>query len=221
MILVSGGLSAGSECVVQVTSAIEASRNECFGWITAPNDVCSDVNFCVDIGQRVTPTFPYIPGGLFSPMTNPKVPYRVLSLAIIFAVISGVSGCGGMGSEKVVPVTGRVMVDGMPMSQGTVTFMPDESKGNKTQLTPGGMIDGSGNYKLMTGDREGAPPGWYRVGVSPMGMSMGGGMPTQSDPTKLEKSGPNKKYQLPSTSGISIEVVESPAAGAYDLKLTK
>ena len=40
-------------------------------------------------------------------------------------------------------------------------------------------------------------------------------------PEAASKAVINIKFQNPETSGISIEVVSSPAAGAYDIKVTK
>jgi len=68
-------------------------------------------------------------------------------------------------------VTGKVTADGQALTAGTVTFRPDETKGNKNKAIPTGMIDSSGNYKLFTDGKEGAPLGWYKVGVSQQGMA--------------------------------------------------
>jgi len=124
-------------------------------------------------------------------------------------------------------VTGKVTLDNQPLTVGTVTFRPDESKGNTSKAIPSGTIDASGNYKLFTDGKEGAPLGHYKVGVSTQGMAAGGMQPGGdlgvSDPTKALKTGSpvNTKFQNPDTSGISIEVVEKPGADAYDLKVTK
>jgi len=155
-------------------------------------------------------------------------PVRSAALAGFLICLFAVVGCSDSKAGKLVPVSGKVTTDGgQPLTVGTVTFLPDESKGNTSKFSPSGMVDSSGSYKLTTDNREGAPPGWYKVGVAAQGMSAGG-MPggdpgVVSDPTKtLAKGSPvNAKYQNPTTSGISIEVVESPAAGAYDLKVGK
>jgi hypothetical protein len=161
-------------------------------------------------------------------MTNPLSSRWLLLFLPLLLGLAAVTGCGGIGSEKLVTVTGKVTLDGgVPMTAGTITFQPDDSKGNKSRVSPEGFVDGSGNYKLMTGQREGAPLGWYKVGVSPIG----GNTPPppletgkNADPNKnLSPSGGAvpKKYQIPATSGLSVEVVEKPNAGAYDLKVTK
>lgn len=162
-------------------------------------------------------------------MTKPLSSRWFLFFLPLLLGLTAVIGCGGGGSEKVVPVTGKVTLDGAPLTAGTVTFQPDESKGNKSKSSASGMVDANGNFKLFTSDKEGAALGWYKVGISPVGMQMGGmGPPTEAgkntDPNKnLAPSGGaiNQKYHVPASSGLSIEVIEKPAAGAYDLKVTK
>ncbi|HEX4610942.1 MAG TPA: hypothetical protein VH092_22315 [Urbifossiella sp.] len=156
------------------------------------------------------------------------LPVSFPKLTILFAFSLGffaVVGCGAKSSEKLVPVSGTVSSDGQPLTVGTVTFMPDESKGNTSKLSPTGMVDPSGNYKMTANGQDGAPLGWYKVGVNPNGM-VAGGMPigTGGDPnTSLAKAkaAVNMKYQTPTSSGIRIEVTTSPAAGVYDIKVTK
>jgi len=137
-----------------------------------------------------------------------------LSLAYVVCALM-LPGCqGGGDNRKVVPVQGKVMADGTPMKVGTVTFMPDKDKGNTATASASGMIQADGTYKLTFEGKDGAPLGWYNVGVSPHGMG--------ADPANSPKEAiVNSKYQMPGTSGISIQVVESPAAGAYDINVTK
>jgi len=140
-------------------------------------------------------------------------------LAALLGLVCFGFGCGGSGSKTppLVPATGKVTLDGAPMTIGMVTFQPDEAKGNTLKYSPTGPIDSSGNYKLMTDGKDGAPVGWYKVTISAYGM------PTGQVDSKgaAPKSNLNSKYQSPATSGITLEVVASPAPGAYDLKVTK
>jgi hypothetical protein len=143
-------------------------------------------------------------------------PVAIRSLVLIGACVLGSVGCGdSSGIGKTVPVVGRVTVGNQPVKAGTVSFRPDKSKGNTTAHEPFGEIDSNGNYKLFTGRQEGAPVGWYRVAV----------MASEPvDPGNLSGQArwfANPKYASVETSGLALEVVETPAAGAYDLKLTK
>jgi len=151
-----------------------------------------------------------------------------------------VAGCGGDNLGKVVPVSGKVTLDGTPLKSAVVTFVPDAAKGNKTKAGVFAMVDENGHYSLQStpekgSPRDGAPLGWYKVKVMPgMSMNMGTGGETAKvlDPTKVKSKKDASgtpydlgqiptKYRDEKTTTLSIEVVESPAAGAYDLKLTK
>src|SRR5262249_35893896 len=138
---------------------------------------------------------------------------------LAFAVV----GCGS--SFKTVPVSGRVLVDGEPLTIGnaTVLFKPDASKGNKSKLDFAGKVDNEGNYSLYYGKgNAGVAPGWYKVAVVAMESPQ-----TRPEPNKERPKGPpprrrsliDTKYTLPASSGIEIEVVENPTPGAYDLNL--
>jgi hypothetical protein len=127
----------------------------------------------------------------------------------------GLAACGGPSDPKLVPVAGRVTVDGQPVKAGTLSFRPDKSKGNNGSHEPYGEIDAAGNYKLFTNRKEGAPAGWYRVAVMAAEPVDVGNLSGQA------RWFANPKYASVETSGLTVEVVEAPPAGAYDFRLTK
>lgn len=130
-------------------------------------------------------------------------------------VCVGLCGCGAAVDEKFTPVSGKVTVNGMPLSTGAVTFQPDAGKGNTTPHIPIGSLDSAGNYKLMSATNEGAPPGWYKVTVSAQA-------PIDSkNPYAPPKHLINPKYSDASTSGLTVQVVENASPGAYDFQLNK
>jgi hypothetical protein len=133
---------------------------------------------------------------------------------VCFALVS--AGCGDpYGVGPTVPVVGKVTVDGQPVKAGTISFRPDKSKGNTSVHEPYGEIDSEGNYKLFTGKKAGAPVGWYRVAVF-------AGEPVEvGNLSGQAKWYANPKYASADTSALTIEVVATPAPGAYDLKLSK
>jgi hypothetical protein len=128
----------------------------------------------------------------------------------------GSAGCGDPSDVgRMVPVVGKVTASGKPVKAGSVSFRPDKSKGNTSAHEPYGEIDADGNYKLYTGKKEGAPAGWYRVAVF-------AGEPVEAgNRSGQAKWYANPKYAAAESSGLTIEVVEQPAPGAYDLKLTE
>ncbi len=152
-------------------------------------------------------------------------PARSLSL-LLAALLGGIpaSGCGdASGVGRTVPVAGKVTLNDAPFAAKTtiLIFKPDSAKGNASPFEPTGTVDADGKYKLTTKGKDGAPPGWYKVAVTareetapehPKG-------PKQHRP--VSKSLLPAKYGRPETSGLSIEDVEDPSPGAYDLKLSQ
>jgi hypothetical protein len=134
-----------------------------------------------------------------------------------------VLGCGGKEGRPLAPVSGKVTVDGKPLSSGQVTFIPDVPSGQegtkqasklKTTAPSVGEIGPDGTYKISTGGKDGAPLGKYKVTVSPS-------MVPAPDATDAPATGFNRKFSDAHDTPLKVEVVATPAPGAYDLKLTK
>jgi hypothetical protein len=95
---------------------------------------------------------------------------RCLTVALIALVVAG--GCSQKPSIKTVPVSGKVTLDGQPLSGVNVTFVPatGESSG-LTKPSATGVTGADGSYKLVTmasGSNivNGAPPGSYKVMIT-------------------------------------------------------
>jgi len=110
----------------------------------------------------------------------------------------------------VVPVSGKVLHNGQPLTAGSVTFVP-EANGQPEAV---GSIGTDGSYTLATGDQAGAPVGKYKVVVRSSVPS------NPNDPYSVPKSVVPKKYSDPSATDLTVEVASSVTPGAYDLKLT-
>jgi hypothetical protein len=121
------------------------------------------------------------------------------------------AGCD-TGKDRLVPVEGKVTVGDKPLPTGYVIFYPDAAKGNTSREEPRADIDPQGNYKLLTGARAGATPGWYQVAVMAA---------DQTDPKNpyFTKWLIPERYTDRQKSKLAFQVVEKPAAGAYDIKL--
>lgn len=152
-------------------------------------------------------------------------PRRCLAL-VLAALVAGAlaSGCGdASGVGRTVPVRGKVTVGDVPLTaKSTVLlFKPDAAKGNTSPFEPTGTVDEKGNYQLTTKGKNGAPPGWYKVVVTARedAAPVHAKSPKQHRP--VARSLLSVKYGTAESSGLSIEVVENPAPGAYDLKLAK
>jgi hypothetical protein len=140
-----------------------------------------------------------------------KVRLGFLLVGLSAISVSG-SGCAERPAERLVPVSGKVTVNGKALPAGKVIFHPDAQKGNRTQQEPRGTIDNQGVYRLSTGDRDGAPLGWYRVAVFAM-------KPGTDDGARPPEWLANQRYTDARTSGLSIEVVENSDSGAYSFQL--
>ncbi len=126
-------------------------------------------------------------------------------------VTLAVCGCGG--GERFLHVSGKITVNHKPLPAGMIVFHPDVERGNRTKQEPRGQITEQGVYQLRCGDRVGAPPGWYRVAIFPMRQ------PQPGDGMKPPDWLASQSYTDVKTSGLAVEVVESPKAGAYDFDL--
>ncbi len=144
---------------------------------------------------------------------------------LLLAAAVTVLGCGPSG-PKLVPVSGKVTLDGTPLKSGTVTLVADASKNNTQKGIPAGAIGPDGTYKISTEGKNGAPLGWYKVTVAtsfPGAMGANTAPLMSSTPAKAPEGAIviNPKYTDQTKTDLSVEVVANPQPGAYDLKLSK
>ena len=143
-------------------------------------------------------------------------PAPILRPAFLLALLA--AGCGrGDGPDKLVPVRGKITLDGQPLTSGSVSFRPDDSRGNTSQDQPYAILDEQGHYELKTAKWAGAPPGWYKVMVL---------APEEPGEWKAGRPPPprsriNARYARPETTDLAVEVVEKPGPNAYDLQVTR
>jgi hypothetical protein len=89
--------------------------------------------------------------------------YPLVFVSLVFFIV----GCGG---EKVVPVSGKIMLNKKPLADATVSFQPAAEKGNPG---PGstGKTDANGVYFLFLNTNQatkGAVVGKHKVSISAM-----------------------------------------------------
>ena len=87
----------------------------------------------------------------------------VLASLLCVALLFCLSGCGS--SSSLLPVEGKVTVDGQALTRGSIAFHPDAKKQNTLKKALGGEIK-DGTYTIYTDGKPGAPPGWYNVTVA-------------------------------------------------------
>jgi hypothetical protein len=128
------------------------------------------------------------------------------------------AGCGT--GPRRVPAGGTVTLDEKPMEGGILYFDPDAAKGNSARVSCMSPIRKDGRFDLRTDGVErsdsgpGIPLGWYKVYVrvnDPGEVPIFPGQPAY----KI-----NPKFRNPDKTPLAIEVVDNPAPGAYDLKIT-
>jgi hypothetical protein len=98
-------------------------------------------------------------------------------------------GCGGTKGNY--PVSGKVTVDGKPVTEGIILFTSSNRSAN-------GSLKADGSFTLGTEkEGDGALPGQYKISFS--GNCLGGGY--ENKPAQI-----NAKYGNPETSGLTYEV---------------
>jgi hypothetical protein len=118
------------------------------------------------------------------------------SVICIAIVASTLTGCGN--GEGLVPVSGKVLLDGQPLTQGNVITLPPAGRGAS------GIIQPDGTFQLKTGKDDGAKPGTHKVAV--VAYASGPGQGPESGTGQLLVP---KKYTSPDTSELTIEINSS------------
>lgn len=85
----------------------------------------------------------------------------------VFLTLLGMVGCGSDPDSaiKLVPVKGTVTLDGKPMANAMVSFIPE--LGNDPSTAGGDTTGPDGNYLAQYRNRTGLAPGKYKVTVVP------------------------------------------------------
>jgi hypothetical protein len=120
-------------------------------------------------------------------------------------LLAAFAGCG---SQLGATVSGKVTLDGAPLTSGDVMFTPT-GKGPAA----GGSIDSSGSYQLATGTDSGLPPGEYKVTVVATKPAPPAAA-NQPPPAPIPITPP--KYGRPETTDLKVTV----AAGSNTIDLT-
>jgi predicted flavoprotein YhiN len=132
--------------------------------------------------------------------------YRSLLLgSLVFAW-----GCSG---QTLYPVSGKLTAkNGQPVdAEVLVEFVPDAEKGNLSKVNSSAIVS-NGSFTLQTNLRRGAPAGWYKVMID-YGQNV-----TAADKAKFPIPADIRNWRK---TPIAVEVVSSPAVGAYDFSLVR
>lgn len=132
-------------------------------------------------------------------------------------------GCGSDAEQlDPLPVTGKVTLDGQPLSQATVTFLSTGPGG----MSAIGTTDEEGVYALSAGPYVGALAGEYKVTITHYTMKDGSPVkaPDEIGVEQLKMTGEVQQtlpphYSDERLSQLSMTVAEGKSEG-YDLPLT-
>jgi hypothetical protein len=136
----------------------------------------------------------------FSSLTGIVVgllPTRSRFRPLLFVAGAVLAGCGPAGPD-LAPVTGKVTLDGQPMTHGHVGTIPTVGRGAHGDIRPDGTFE---LHTYATGD--GARVGPHKVGVAAYDASAPRG--PESEYGKLLVP---KHYTNPESSGLTIDVPE-------------
>jgi hypothetical protein len=153
--------------------------------------------------------------------------HRQWAAFVLLGCVLAIVGCGG-DSAKYLPVSGMVTLDGAPLKSGAIAFAADMGNDYKGTNTPSGTIT-DGKYKVMTGNKDGAPVGKWKVtitGAAPMGMGAGGPVSTPGagplpPPAGMGGTQIAPKYMDPAKTPLKVEVKDGMDPKQFDLSVTK
>lgn len=118
---------------------------------------------------------------------------RRILCVLLPALLLSTGGCSD-GRPTRVPVSGRVMIDGKPLTYGLIRFFPEEGRASS------GNIDSNGNFTLYCFEKDdGAIPGRHKVVVF-------ANEPVDETTTRWHAP---KKYINKATSGLE-QVIDGP-----------
>jgi hypothetical protein len=134
----------------------------------------------------------------------------LLSLGCLIAL----PGCSS--GPRQVPVSGKITVNGRPLTEGRITFLP--ANDNRNELVPYGSVNKDGEYVLHTNGKLGAPLGQYKVIIQiPSEFESAPGKKRQGP---LPKRLIHPKFSNAALTPLQVTVEESAQPGAYDFIVT-
>jgi len=118
-------------------------------------------------------------------------------IVVVLCVLPLCCGCGRGGRPEIAPVSGQVLVDGQPLANGRIEFIPERSRSSY------GNLDAEGRFELTCRDPgDGAVLGTHHIAVD--GSEV---LSTTNTVTKLKWHAP-KKYASAATSGLTETISE-------------
>lgn len=129
-----------------------------------------------------------------------------MAISVALVILSLMFGCSGEPANttdvRLIPASGRVMVDDRPLPEATVTLKPIFPWPDENLPYPHAMTDENGQFRLGTfADDDGAPAGSYHVAVT---LPSTEGLAAFADPI-------GRNYADPARSGLTLTVAADSA----------
>ena len=90
---------------------------------------------------------------------------RIRVKLLLLLSLPVLAGCG-TSAQPLVPVTGKLTLNGRPLKRATVVFTPDRTKGARGPQSFDVTAD-DGAFRLRTTEGIGAVAGWHQITVAP------------------------------------------------------
>jgi hypothetical protein len=131
-------------------------------------------------------------------------------MSVMFAIgMCFTWGCGNSDQLETAPVSGRVLIDGKPLTTGTVAFIPQQGRGAR------GNIQSDGSFELSTYQNgDGAVLGTHRATVTAIESGGSSSQPEERDIKYLTPA----RYSIAGESGLVFEV-KAGEANKFTLEL--
>lgn len=141
-------------------------------------------------------------------------------LAMLLAVMLPASGCTRPpAGPPLVPIAGRVTLDGSPVTPGIVSFLDAGLQGTSAPL------DADGRYRVQTARGDGLPAGDYRVTVTPLEPAPDHDRPSMAHEAQLPRKPPRStvpaRYLSVETSPLRVSIAADANVVHFDIPLTK
>jgi hypothetical protein len=128
---------------------------------------------------------------------------------LLLAALLAAMGCGGSG-PTLAPVKGKVLLDGQPLTTGTVSTQPAAGRGAN------GIIHSDGTFTLSSGREPGALVGTHQVAI----VAFEGGASSSPEGPQGKLLTP-QRYATAATSGLSLEVTNGENTPTLELTSAK
>lgn len=123
--------------------------------------------------------------------------FREIRVTFLLLVISTIGlGCGATSDRA--QISGKVLLDGKPLDQGSIQFEPAEGT---SKLNAGGVIS-DGAYQIPAA--QGVPPGKYRVAITSFPKDTRKAEDVMNNPGPPPKERIAEKYNAASTTIVEV-----------------